>query len=279
MSRLNKIIKANLITLLSFGLSTAPHIALAITQDDASCFLDWVAYRLPELQLTTVQGTLNNGETALREYTAPGFGAGGIFIGIIDSEIFAVHSGIAAGSFMDYGEASDFIQIAKSENCGYTPPAPTPPYSLINNYSKEECVKDNNTGLIWEGKSSDPSDKRYFGWNYTNYEEICRQTPCPILSPYEGTNAIGYKKYVNDMALCGYKNWRLPTVDELKTLIQSGTSPAIDTNWFPNTSPSWYITSTPDASRYDFSWGVNFIAGEFNPNNDRSLPYSIRLVR
>lgn len=269
--------KINMLTWLVF--SAMSNAALAITQDDASCFLDWVNYRLPELQLTEIQGTLSNGETALREYVAPGFSAGGIFIGIIDSEIFAVHGSIAAGSFTSYGNASDFIQIAQSENCGHPPPVPTPHYSLIGNYLKEECVRDNLTGLIWEGKSTNIDNNRYYGWGYTNYEEICRQTPCPLLSPYEETNSVGYKKYVNDIALCGYKNWRLPTVDELKTLIQPGTSPAIDTNWFPNTSPSWYITSTPDASRYDFSWGVNFGNGEFNSDNNRSFIYGIRLVR
>lgn len=262
-----------------FSLSTISNISLAITQDDANCFLDWIQYRLPELQLTNIQGTLNNEEATLREYVAPGFSSGGIFIGVIDSEIFAVHEIVAAGSFMSYGNINDFTQTAKSENCGHPPPALTSRYSLIGNYSKEECVKDNITGLIWEGKSSNNQDNRFYNFGYTNYEEVCRQSPCSTLSPYEATNAIGYNKYVNDIALCGYNNWRLPTVGELKTLIQTGIIPAIDTNWFTNTSPSWYITSTPDVNRYNFSWGVNFENGEFNSNSDRSYLYSIRLVR
>ena len=37
-------------------------------------------------------------------------------------------------------------------------------------YDKTECVQDNNTGLVWEGKTASPATSRLGTSTYTNYD-------------------------------------------------------------------------------------------------------------
>ena len=121
-------------------------------------------------------------------------------------------------------------------------------YSLVDSYTKEECVKDNVTGLIWEGKPA--SGTRAESVTYTNYGDG------------RAGDASAYVVAVNAQALCGYTDWRQPTVDELETLVDAGrTNPAINTTWFPNTSGTWYWTASPDVGSSNNAWNVSFSDG------------------
>jgi hypothetical protein len=59
------------------------------------------------------------------------------------------------------------------------------------------------------------------------------------------------------------EGWRLPTVDELQTIVdRTKYEPAIDTEAFPDTGSDWYWTSTPWARRPESAhWVVNFDYG------------------
>ena len=59
------------------------------------------------------------------------------------------------------------------------------------------------------------------------------------------------------------EGWRLPTVDELQTIVdRTKYSPAIDTEAFPDTESNWYWTSTPSAWRPESArWVVYFNLG------------------
>ena len=61
----------------------------------------------------------------------------------------------------------------------------------------------------------------------------------------------------------GFADWRVPTVEELFCLAdRTRRRPAIDTDYFPETQPDWFWSSTLDASSpSDFAWRVNFDFG------------------
>lgn len=166
-------------------------------------------------------------------------------------------------------------------------------YGPVGSFPSSSCVKDNVTGLIWEGKEATGS--RAGSRVYTNYDNSA------ALQKYDGilyikptqveindaTNSIGYMNYVNSIGLCGYTDWRLPTVDELETIVNAGIhypGPTIDGTWFPNPpSSSWVWSSSPYVSSSGDAWSINFGGGS-SEVKDRSNGYgdgygAVRLVR
>jgi len=100
----------------------------------------------------------------------------------------------------------------------------------------------------------------------------------------EGNGCVGeVKKFTfDDAQRLGDGTWRVPTKDELATLIDHGRvernqSPTIDEVAFPNTPSEYYWTSTT----YDASdgWLVSFGGGGFFNNYFRIYPLAVRLVR
>ena len=155
-------------------------------------------------------------------------------------------------------------------------------------YARTECVKDNITGLIWEGKTASPATTRLGTSTYTNYDGTgsgqksggANATPAEIDA---STNSIGYKNEVNTSALCGYTDWRLPTKEELAGIVASSGSPRIDITWFPNTEANFYWSSSPSVSESDNvwsdnAWSVSFYNGDVS-NFYRYYDFAVRLVR
>ena len=127
------------------------------------------------------------------------------------------------------------------------------------------CVKDNLTGLTWEVKTAD-GGLRDMNKTYTNY----------------GDNSVGdastFVTMVNAAGLCGYRDWRLPTIEELQTIVNYGGTPSIDNTFFPNTPPNVFWSSSPIASDPSLVWGVYFDVGGYTYGS-RSITHAVRLVR
>lgn len=141
-------------------------------------------------------------------------------------------------------------------------------YSAVASYAKTECVKDNLTGLTWEGKPS--SGLRAHTNTYTNYGD--RRT----------RDASAYAAAVNATALCGYTDWRLPTADELLSLVDYGVAypgPTVDISWFPNTVGGFYWSSSPYVGFANLARYVNFSGGDVNSYGYRFYGINVRLVR
>jgi hypothetical protein len=147
------------------------------------------------------------------------------------------------------------------------------PNSAGGNYDITECVQDTQTGLIWEGNTTS-------GWrasSYTNYGSDYGT----VAQINASTNSIGYANAVNAAGLCGFNSgWRMPTKDELLTLVKTGVgSPTIDTTWLPN-PPSHVWSGSPDAYDASKAWGVGFYnGGSYDSYNRYSDRLGVWLVR
>ena len=141
-------------------------------------------------------------------------------------------------------------------------------------YDKTECVRDNTTGLIWEGKTPfglRAGDNKYNNLDSTSLLQIAANTvPLTVATPARRPtqaeidapdNATGYKNNVNALLLCGSNQWRMPSKDELQTLRLPGATAQIDLDWFPNTDLNGhYCTATQFGLQEERSWVVRFYA-------------------
>lgn len=117
-------------------------------------------------------------------------------------------------------------------------------------YDKTECVRDNVTGLIWEGKtvSGPRGGDRYFIRTRGIFHN--GRTPADV-----------YVGEVNSSRLCGFSDWRIPTAHELHSLVDFGnqsTGPKIDNIWFPNTRSEYLAVEYLSELTI---WVINFDIG------------------
>lgn len=151
------------------------------------------------------------------------------------------------------------------------------------------CTRDNVTGLTWEIKTSGPGSLRFSGHTYTWYnpddasnggfEGYRGGGTCAGTLPGNFCNTRAYLDAVNGTAMCSYTDWRLPTLRELRTLVNAdGSIPAIDATLFPGAVPTPSWTAVPQASDVSNAWYVDFADGEGNVE-DKSRSNAIRLVR
>jgi Protein of unknown function (DUF1566) len=159
-------------------------------------------------------------------------------------------------------------------------------------YDKSECVRDNATGLIWEGKTTSglrASTNRYS--NFDNTSELQKLnlggTGPTYVAPtstevYGGTNSLGYQNAVNANNLCGIGNWHMPTKEQLRTLVKPSEFPMIDNLWFPNmpavSNINVYWTASPYLGVISGAWYVYFDRASAGGYYERYVHQYIRLV-
>ena len=165
------------------------------------------------------------------------------------------------------------------------------------------CTKDNRTGLIWEVKTTD-FGLRDVGWGYSwykpsgdnggdvGYTDINVVFGAPNCSTKDNCNTDAFTNAVNTKGLCGKKDWRMPTKEELMKLVVCSdgkydtdgsctnyeSTPTINSTYFPNTVSDWYWSSSPGAYVSSFAWVVYFSYGGSN-NDYKDFNGFVRLVR
>ncbi|MCC2604506.1 Lcl C-terminal domain-containing protein [Planctobacterium marinum] len=153
------------------------------------------------------------------------------------------------------------------------------------------CVRDNVTGLIWELKTNDAGlhdvDNTYSWVSSTTSEENQNDSAsCTIAN----CNTAAFVEAVNAEGLCGFYDWRIPTHNELMSIMHFGESGGtfVDRDYFPFNSPdtsvpTWYWTNVQnvDGASGDTlqnSWAIDFSSGNDNFLLKSSENY-LRLVR
>ncbi|MCI5162514.1 MAG: DUF1566 domain-containing protein [Candidatus Electrothrix sp. AX5] len=143
----------------------------------------------------------------------------------------------------------------------------------INN--RDGTVTDTKTGLMWKCCSEGLS-----GINCEKGEA----------EEYTWDDAVQRFKNVE---YAGYTNWRLPTIDELETLVycsngvkkrsngrcnDGSESPTINQQAFPNRIGWEYLSGSPYADNPGCAWIVDFYSG-YSSHEAGSIPLAVRLVR
>jgi hypothetical protein len=128
--------------------------------------------------------------------------------------------------------------------------------------NSDGTIKDNATSLVWQKCSQGLSG-----------------TSCSSGTATTASWASAVS-YCNSLSLAS-KTWRLPNVNELKSIIDytKSTSPSIDTTAFPSTVASVYWSSTTTAGGGSLAWIVYFSSSGNSVNSDnKPNTYYVRCV-
>ncbi len=165
-------------------------------------------------------------------------------------------------------------------------PFPMPSYSSTGNHIIVNRYRDNGNGTVTDLETK-------LEWMRCSLGQDPISPTCEgTATPYKWNDAIEASVNFN---FAGHDDWRVPTVDELKTLIHCSSNnpktwndtgekckgsydyPTIVSEAFPNT-PNWFWSSSPDAFLNSNAWYVFFnygYTGSYNKGNSNH----IRLVR
>jgi len=126
-----------------------------------------------------------------------------------------------------------------------------------------DMVTDHITGLMWQDDNDAKTIEK--PWvTQANYDA----------GNYDDTSGDTATTYCEDLTLGGYTNWRLPTIMELKSIVDyEKYEPAI--SGFDNITSSYYWSSTTLASSTDSAWLIRFNTG----NTDYYYKYISDYVR
>jgi hypothetical protein len=162
--------------------------------------------------------------------------------------------------------------------------APLADQSVAYDTTPWSCVQDNVTGLIWEVKTLSglqSSTHDYTWYNSTGVNDGGAAGTANGGSCFDSTNCDTEKfvAAVNATGLCGADDWRLPSREELTSLIDSSVAAlTIDTDWFPNTQALAHWSASPYAGFSGSAWNVRFSNGHVYYNLKDGVRY-VRLVR
>ncbi len=153
------------------------------------------------------------------------------------------------------------------------------------------CVKDNITGLVWEVKTdAGLADNDTTDSNHTNIHHKDNTYRWGGKTALGKAHADKQGSYYDDWtglvdgsnaaALCGFNNWRVPTIGELRSIVHYGVHhPAIDTHYFPNTTVDNFFSSSPVSDLADNAWKMDFSSGYGYSSGNRTQSTRVRLVR
>lgn len=157
--------------------------------------------------------------------------------------------------------------------------------ALAANASQWSCVLDNVTGLLWEVKTTDgglQDASHTYSWfdsnPATNGGAINNGVANGGTCVGANCDTESFVNAVNAQGLCGFNDWRMPTMPELIGIVDMGRlNPSIDTQFFPNVGTNRFFWSgSPFRSFGAFRLSF-FSTGSFIGNHSRAS--AVRVVR
>ena len=154
-------------------------------------------------------------------------------------------------------------------------------------YAKKICLNDN------QGAISDKYEKNYVyavrgpALSYGKFQNNGDGTVTDLMTgltwqaievrPRNWQQALAYCRQLD---LGGHRDWRLPTIKELSTLVNEDLiNPAIDVKFFPGARSASYWTSTTFTGHPGFAWYVRFDNGLGHNGGYKGRLYFVRAVR
>lgn len=177
----------------------------------------------------------------------------------------------AAASLVKIGDGHSGFDFTKLDSNGMPLADQTQDY-LTQPWA---CVRDNHTGLVWETKTDDngihDKDNTYrWGGKTARLTKVFGDQYNDWNSLVDGSN---------NETLCGFSDWRIPSKEELHSIVNYDTiDPSIDTDYFPNVSSSgnWSASAVSDNSTR--AWMVDLRFSNVLMI-DRSTSLHVMLVR
>lgn len=184
----------------------------------------------------------------------------------------------ASGQVIKVGEGEQGFDFTRLDNNGDAVENPSFTFS---------CVRDNVTALVWQVKEDeDTSSINYADQAFTWFAENDNgnfngelNTPsasCNVQS--QSCNTQAYIDEINTQGLCGFFDWRLPTPNEMQSIVHYGKSnpPMVDSVFFPylgrdNAQTLWYWTSQTSADGVNNDIANNAWAFDLQSGNDGFL--------
>lgn len=146
------------------------------------------------------------------------------------------------------------------------------------------CVLDNATSLVWEVREKGRTLRsRNYTYSWFNPDKASNggdagQQNGGNCHDKLNCDTAAYVAEVNAMQLCGFADWRLPSRNELLTLVDKRRRPSIDSVYFPDVQQVFYWTSTTDSANRALAAIVVFNQGE-SYSSSKAQAGHVRLVR
>jgi len=166
--------------------------------------------------------------------------------------------------------------------------------SLLDDASAEwSCVRDNRTGLVWERKQANDAVSntlRQANSTYTWYNDdsgVAGGTLGDMSSTTTCDGALttcdtqSYVAAINAVGLCGVSDWRMPTKEELLSILDRGAD-EINSAYFDNHNAGeayWTLNSEPQEAAQPKAFVVEFDGGVEVSTEAKNALNAVRLVR
>lgn len=184
----------------------------------------------------------------------------------------------ASGQVIKVGSGEQGFDFTRLDNNGDAVENPSFSFS---------CVRDNVSALVWQVKQDDDENSiNYNDQSFTWYSESdngnyagelnALSDSCNVDS--QNCNTQAYIDEINTQGQCGFFDWRLPSPNELQSIIHYGKAnpPMVDSVFFPYLGSNveeiiWYWTSQTSADGVNNDIANNAWAYDLQSGNDGFL--------